>query len=72
VLTKCVVVTQLLRLDAIQEILCSFNKLIELLIGANVELLEPFKEFGEIGNCRIAKHLSFILGSAQALTQMGH
>ena len=71
-LTQAGVITQCLRLNATHDALGLGNQVVQLFIGAHVELPKPFKEFGQVRNCRIAEDLGLaVVLTGDAFGQMG-
>src|ERR1022692_2404093 len=70
-LPQATVVAQGLGLDATYDLLGSFHQRIQILVGPDVEIAEPVKEFGEVGDGRIPEDLALAVSrGAEPFGQM--
>jgi hypothetical protein len=71
-LTQTGVVAQLLWLDAVDKLLGLLHQRIQLGVAADVEVLKPAKELGQVANARVAEDTRLtILAGSQPFGQVG-
>ena len=73
VLTQPLVVAQLLRLDALNNLLGLIDQFVKLCVRAQIQVPKAAEELGQVGDGRVPKHLGLaVIVTSQPFSEMRH